>query len=64
MAIQRVCDRCGAVINPKDSGERIIFDLGPGYALGDMDRYDLCVSCCYHLKKWLKGEEQGVISLD
>jgi len=60
MAIQRVCDRCGAVINPPDSGDRIVFDKGPSYLRSEMDHYDLCVSCTFHLKAWLNREETWI----
>lgn len=55
MATKRVCDRCGAEINPPSSVtyagiRRIKNDIN------DND-YELCVSCAYKLRKWLNGEE-------
>lgn len=52
MATKRTCDRCGSEINPiysvtytglwtpQDTGRKPI---------------ELCCSCAFHLRKWLKG---------
>ena len=55
MATKRVCDRCGAEINPYNSvtyaGMRRIKN-----DINDND-YELCVSCAHKLRKWFNGEE-------
>lgn len=57
MATKRVCDRCGAEINPPNSVtyagiRRIKNDIN------DKD-YELCVSCAMNLKEWLRGEDDN-----
>lgn len=55
MATKRVCDRCGAEINPYNSvtyaGMRRVKN-----DINDND-YELCVSCAHELRKWFNGEE-------
>ena len=55
MATKRVCDRCGAEINPFNAvtyaGMRRIKN-----DINDND-YELCVSCAHELRKWFNGEE-------
>jgi hypothetical protein len=49
MATKKICDRCGAEINPIDSGKRIAI-----YALESFEKQgvtELCVSCVFHLRK-------------
>lgn len=50
MATKKVCDRCGADINPPTSvtyaGMRRVKN-----DISDKD-YELCVSCAYKLRKW------------
>lgn len=55
MATTKVCDRCGAVINPRNSGLYIIYGSG-GYRTGDGEAKDLCCSCALALKKFLTNE--------
>lgn len=50
MATVKICDRCGAPINPINSGTRVF----PGALLPKP--LDLCVSCAYQLRKWLNNE--------
>lgn len=54
MATKRVCDRCGAEINPYNSvtyaGMRRIKN-----DINDSD-YELCVSCANKLRKWFIGD--------
>lgn len=54
-ATKRVCDRCGAEINPPNSvtyaGMRRVKN-----DINDND-YELCVSCAHELRKWFNGEE-------
>lgn len=56
MATKRVCDRCGAEINPYNSvtyaGMRRVKN-----DINDND-YELCVSCAHELRKWFNGEEK------
>ena len=56
MATKRVCDRCGAEINPFNSvtyaGMRRVKN-----DINDND-YELCVSCAHELRKWFNGEEK------
>lgn len=52
MATKKVCDRCGAVINPPNSGLYIILGTG-GYRTGEGEAKDLCCSCARQLKKFL-----------
>lgn len=54
MATKRVCDRCGAEINPPNSVtyagmRRVKADIN------DND-YELCVSCAHELRKWFNIE--------
>lgn len=55
MATKKICDRCGAEINPAD---------GAFYAGMSTHRFEgkltheLCCSCAYHLGRWLDGKEQ------
>lgn len=55
MATKRVCDRCGAEINPCNSvtyaGMRRI------KADANTEEYELCASCAHKLRKWFNGEE-------
>lgn len=58
MATVRTCDRCGAVINPPNSGLFLILGTG-GYRTGDGKSKDLCCSCALKLKKFLRMEIDG-----
>lgn len=55
MATKRVCDRCGAEINPFNSvtyaGMRRVKN-----DINDND-YELCVSCAHELRRWFDGEK-------
>ena len=55
MATTKVCDRCGAVINPPNSGLYIILGTG-GYRTGDGEAKDLCCSCALALKRFLRND--------
>lgn len=55
MATKRVCDRCGAEINPSFSVTYVgirLFKTG----INDND-YKLCVSCAHELRRWFDGEK-------
>lgn len=60
MATAKVCDRCGAVINPRNSGLYIIYGTG-GYRTGEGEAKDLCCSCAFALKNFLAdgNSQQG-----
>ena len=57
MATKRVCDRCGAEINPKSSATYVnvrsaFFEESPDI--------ELCCSCAMQIKEWLKSRvEEG-----
>lgn len=55
MATKRICDRCGAEINPPAS----VTYAGMRRIKGGVNSvdYDLCVSCANELRKWFNGEE-------
>ena len=55
MATKRVCDRCGAEINPFNS----VTYVGIWRVKNDINDndYELCVSCAHELRKWFNGEE-------
>ena len=56
MSIKRYCDRCGAIINPSLA----YTPVSVGHTSSDRcETYELCVSCAYKLKKFLKAEEGG-----
>ena len=55
MATAKVCDRCGVVINQRNSGLYIIYGTGD-YRTGDGEAKDLCCSCALALKKFLANE--------
>lgn len=55
MATKRVCDRCGAEINPTNSATYAgIRQIKAG---ANPEEYELCVSCAYKLRKWFNGKE-------
>lgn len=56
MATKRVCDRCGAEINPSIS----VTYVGMRRVKNDINDndYELRVSCAYKLRKWFNGEEK------
>lgn len=56
MANAKICDRCGAVINPPSSKTGLIVYVG-SYPGGKADEFELCVSCAWQLKKLLRGEK-------
>lgn len=55
MATAKVCDRCGAVINPTNSGLFLILGTG-GYRTGNGESKDPCCSCALELRKFLRME--------
>ena len=65
MATTKVCDRCGAVINHRDSGMHIYIVPGScGYRVGKEEANDLCVSCAYKLKQFLRGRKLEEMKLN
>lgn len=56
MATKRVCDRCGAEINPPTAATYAgMRRIKTGVNAED---YELCVSCANKLRKWFNGEEK------
>ena len=55
MATKKVCDRCGAEINPADSVTYV--DMNKGRFVVGNTVQELCCSCAYHLGRWLDGKE-------
>lgn len=54
MATKKVCDRCGAEINPPNSATYAgIRRIKAG---ANTEEYELCVSCAHELRKWFNGE--------
>lgn len=55
MATKRICDRCGAEINPPNS----ITYVGIRRIKNDINDndYELCVSCAVKLKEWFRAED-------
>lgn len=57
MAIKRICDRCGAEINPESSTTCV--NIRQWRQLDQPD-IELCCSCAMQLRKWLKPHaEEG-----
>jgi len=56
MATKRICDRCGAEINPFNA----VTYAGMRKMKNDIvdKEYELCCSCAYHLRRWLEGVEK------
>ena len=58
MATKKICDRCGAEINPASSvttfGTIGYSALGLAYPVGGAK--ELCCSCTFWLNKYLNGE--------
>lgn len=57
MATKRICDRCGAEINPRASMTHVELS---DFHFQPERHSELCVSCAFRLRKWLKGEEEPV----
>ena len=53
MAIKRICDRCGAEINPQSSAAYVRFRRACEGTAG-VDETELCVSCGMWIREWLK----------
>ena len=53
MATKKICDRCGAEINPRESMTWI--EICDSHYERKSEA-ELCVSCAFHLSEWLKGE--------
>lgn len=55
MAIKRICDRCGADINPENSATYVrlwsAYEKETSAAAGGTE---LCVSCARQIREWLK----------
>lgn len=53
MAIKRICDRCGAEINPQSSATYLHL-LRACESAPVTDSTELCVSCGRQIREWLK----------
>lgn len=53
MAIKRICDRCGAEINPQSSAAYVRFRRARE-GIAEVDETELCVSCGMRIREWLK----------
>ena len=56
MATKRVCDRCGAEINPTSSATYA--NVRSAFHEKSPD-IELCCSCAMQIKKWLKPTDEG-----
>lgn len=67
MATIKICDRCGAAINPESSATCVHITKNARLTRGTYDspvnvsdvlgmRAELCVSCAYHLREWLQNK--------
>lgn len=56
MATKKICDRCGAEINPKESMVKLEVRDYRGQPLTDRVVTELCVACAFHLRTWLRGD--------
>lgn len=54
--VKRICDRCGAEINPTSSATYV--NVRSAFLEGSPD-IELCCSCAMQIKKWLKPNEEG-----
>ncbi len=55
MATKKICDRCGAEINPAEGS---VYAGMSNYQYEGRLTYELCCSCAYHLGRWLDGKEK------
>lgn len=55
MATVKICDRCGAEINPRKS---ITYAQLRNYNLDRQSETELCCSCAMHLREWLEPVTQ------
>lgn len=59
MATVKICDRCGAEINPKSSAVYVLLRDSKGGMIGGME-YELCCSCSMQLKEFLRPVTEKV----
>ncbi len=59
MATKKICDRCGAEINPRESMTNLELSDYRHQPVLDRVATELCVSCAFCLRNWLKGEENN-----
>ena len=58
---KKICDRCGAEINPAQSVLYVSLSenyTATAYRLIESKPTELCVSCAMQLRQWLKGAEK------
>ena len=56
MATVKICDRCGAEINPKSS---LTYVHMLDSTLERLQEKELCVSCAFKLREWLVKDGEG-----
>lgn len=56
MATKRICDRCGAEINPTSSATYV--NVRSAFHEKSHD-IELCCSCAMQIKEWLKPTDEG-----
>ena len=61
MAIKRVCDRCGAEINPQSSATYLHL-LRACESAPVTDSTELCVSCARQIREWLNPVKPKALS--
>lgn len=56
MATIKICDRCGAAINPAASVTCVNVGRTENAIYPCAQTKELCVSCAYHLREWLQNK--------
>lgn len=56
MATIKICDRCGAPIDPATSAIQVSISDKGYFSETSRDKRELCVSCGMWLRKYLNGE--------
>lgn len=55
---KKICDRCGAEINPAKSASYVCLSdsyIATAFRFIEEKPTELCVSCAFQLRRWLKG---------
>lgn len=58
---KKICDRCGAEINPPKSEVYVSLSenyIATAFRFIELKPTELCVSCAMQLRRWLKGEAE------
>lgn len=56
MATIKICDRCGAAINPVYSVSRVVLERSENVVVPSHGTKELCVSCAFALREWLQNK--------